>query len=204
MPNVKRTRRKDARPEEIIDAALAEFAEVGYSAASMARIAEGAGIARSTIYLYYADKEALISAAFEARLSEAFNAAGQGAALSSGPFREVFHEMLTLLYKRIVKSEALVLLKVLVAEGAQFPQLLAHYHDTALKAAMTMLNSVLKQGLARGELRPDVMDYDIKLVISPIMLAAIWHLTFQELEPIALECYIEGHVTFICDGILTR
>ena len=41
-------------------------------------------------------------------------------------------------------------------------------------------------------------------VISPIMLAAIWHLTFQELEPIALECYIEGHVTFICDGILTR
>ena len=62
--------------------------------------------------------------------------------------------MLTLLYRRIVKSEALVLLKVLVAEGAQFPQLLAHYHDTALKAAMTMLNSVLKQGLARGELRP--------------------------------------------------
>ena len=204
MPNVKRTRRKDARPEEIIDAALAEFAEVGYSAASMARIAAGAGIARSTIYLYYADKEALISAAFEARLSEAFNAAGQGAALSSGPFREVFHEMLTLLYKRIVKSEALVLLKVLVAEGAQFPQLLAHYHDTALKAAMTMLNSVLKQGLARGELRPDVMDYDMKLVISPIMLAAIWHLTFQELEPIALGRYIEGHVTFICDGILTR
>ena len=72
MPNVKRTRRKDARPEEIIDAALAEFAEVGYSAASMARIAARAGIARSTIYLYYADKEALISAAFEARLGEAF------------------------------------------------------------------------------------------------------------------------------------
>ena len=204
MTNVKRTRRKAARPEEIIDAALAEFAEVGYSAASMARIAARAGIARSTIYLYYADKEALISAAFEARLGEAFAAAGQGAALSSGPFREVFHEMLTLLYRRIVKSEALVLLKVLVAEGAQFPQLLAHYHDTALKAAMTMLNSVLKQGLARGELRNDVMDYDMKLVMSPDMLAAIWHLTFQELDPIELERYIEGHVTFICDGILTR
>lgn len=204
MSNMKRTRRKEARPEEIIDAALAEFAQAGYSGASMAQIAARAGIARSTIYLYYTDKEALISAAFDARLGEAFAAAGQGASHASGPFREVFHEMLTLLYGRIVKSDALVLLKVLVAEGAQFPQLLARYHDTALKAAMTMLTSVLTQGIARGELRPDVMDYDMKLVISPIMLAAIWHLTFQELEPLALERYIEGHVAFICDGILKR
>ncbi|WP_298676297.1 TetR/AcrR family transcriptional regulator [uncultured Lentibacter sp.] len=204
MPQAKRSRRKEARPEEIIDAALAEFAAVGYSAASMAQIAARAGIARSTIYLYYADKEALISAAFDLRLGQAFAAAGQGVALSSGPFREVFHEMLTLLYTRIVKSDALVLLKVLVAEGRQFPQLLTRYHDTALNAAMTMLTGLLKQGLARGELRPDVMGYDIKLVMSPIMLAAIWHLTFQELEPIDLAHYIEGHVSFICDGILTR
>lgn len=204
MTVIKRSRRKEARPDEIIDAALAEFAAVGYSAASMAQIAKRAGIARTTVYLYYTDKEALISAAFEARLSEAFAEAGQGAALSSGPFREVFHDMLTLLYSRIVTSDALVLLKVLVAEGRQFPTLLQRYHDTAVQAAMSMISAVLKQGLARGELRADVLDYDMKLVISPIMLAAIWHLTFQELSPIALERYIQGHVTFICEGILTR
>lgn len=204
MTVTKRTRRKEARPDEIIDAALAEFVEVGYSAASMAQIARRAGIARSTIYLYYTDKEALIAAAFEARLSKAFVEAGQGAVLSKGPFREVFHEMLSVLYSRIVTSDALVLLKVMVAEGRQFPGLLQRYHDTALQAAMAMIGTVLKQGLARGELRADVLEYDLKLVISPIMLAAIWHLTFQELSPIALERYIKGHVTFICDGILTR
>jgi AcrR family transcriptional regulator len=47
------------RRQLIVDAALAEFAELGYEAASMGRIAEAAGIARSVLYDHFESKHAL-------------------------------------------------------------------------------------------------------------------------------------------------
>src|SRR5215471_654982 len=54
-----RSRRKDARPGEIIAAALASFAERGYAATKLEDFAAEAGISKGTIYLYFPTKEAL-------------------------------------------------------------------------------------------------------------------------------------------------
>src|SRR5438034_1122637 len=51
------TRRKKARPAEILDAAVAEFAEKGFAAARMDDIARRAGVTKGTIYLYFKSKE---------------------------------------------------------------------------------------------------------------------------------------------------
>src|SRR5580765_1829836 len=53
------TRRKEARPSEILDAALKEFAEKGYAGARMDDIARRAGVTKGTIYLYFENKEAV-------------------------------------------------------------------------------------------------------------------------------------------------
>ncbi len=58
MPAAKRQRRKDARPDEIISAALLEFDEKGYAATSMGSIAARARIARSTVYKILEDERA--------------------------------------------------------------------------------------------------------------------------------------------------
>src|SRR6516162_736317 len=57
-----RTRRKDARPGEIIAAALASFAERGYAATKLEDVAVAAGISKGTIYLYFPTKEDLFRA----------------------------------------------------------------------------------------------------------------------------------------------
>lgn len=58
--------------ERIADAALAVFAERGYAAATMAMIAERAGLSTGNLYRYHAGKEALLEAvvpaSFVARL----------------------------------------------------------------------------------------------------------------------------------------
>src|SRR5271165_3729376 len=51
------TRRKEARPTEILDAAVAVFAEKGFAAARMEDIAKRAGVTKGTIYLYFEGKE---------------------------------------------------------------------------------------------------------------------------------------------------
>lgn len=48
------------RREEIMDAAIALFAEQGYGETSVQAIAEGAGIAAGTVYLYFPGKEELL------------------------------------------------------------------------------------------------------------------------------------------------
>src|SRR5437868_9455308 len=63
MPVVQRwNRRKWARTPEILDAALASFAENGFAATRMEDIARRAGISKGTIYLYFDSKEALFKA----------------------------------------------------------------------------------------------------------------------------------------------
>ncbi len=57
-----RNRRKDARPAEIIAAALACFAERGYAATKLEDVAAAAGISKGTIYLYFPTKEELFRA----------------------------------------------------------------------------------------------------------------------------------------------
>src|ERR1700743_2140272 len=51
------SRRKQARPGEILDAALKVFAEKGFAAARMDDIARRAGVTKGTIYLYFPGKE---------------------------------------------------------------------------------------------------------------------------------------------------
>ncbi len=80
-------RRKQARPSEIGQAALACFAERGFAASSLDEIAARAGVTKGTLYLYFPNKEALFKAvvrqALVPRIAAAFEqsvAAGQSAA----------------------------------------------------------------------------------------------------------------------------
>jgi len=73
---------RDFRMDQILDAATAVFGKVGYAAASIERIAEEAGIARSTVYVYFPNKDLLLNqclarhrVALGARVSEAIEGA---------------------------------------------------------------------------------------------------------------------------------
>ena len=59
---------KQERQQEILSAALALFEETDFEAVSMAGVAKKAGLAKGTLYLYFATKEAL----FLAVLTQAF------------------------------------------------------------------------------------------------------------------------------------
>src|SRR2546425_963140 len=55
-------RRKDARPGEIVAAALEVFGERGFAATKLADVARRAGVTKGTVYLYFDSKEALFKA----------------------------------------------------------------------------------------------------------------------------------------------
>ncbi|MCA9161227.1 MAG: helix-turn-helix transcriptional regulator, partial [Planctomycetales bacterium] len=52
-------KRRQARPAEILQAAIEEFSTNGFAGAKIEAIAARAGVAKGTVYLYYTTKEDL-------------------------------------------------------------------------------------------------------------------------------------------------
>src|SRR5690349_24346273 len=70
-----RRRAPDERPQQIIDAALAVFDERGLAGARLDDIAQRAGIAKGTIYLYFPNKEELFREVIRHTLIDRLDAA---------------------------------------------------------------------------------------------------------------------------------
>jgi AcrR family transcriptional regulator len=70
---------------KLLDAAVAEFAAYGYHGARMARIAKRAGTAHGTIYVYFEDKDDLLSALYDDVKMELEPKLGSMPALEPGP-----------------------------------------------------------------------------------------------------------------------
>ena len=55
-------RKKEERPQEILSAALELFVQQGFSATKVEQVARKAGVTPGTLYVYFENKEALLSA----------------------------------------------------------------------------------------------------------------------------------------------
>lgn len=85
--------------EELRAIALTEFARVGYGATSLQRIAEIAGLSKSSVLYHYSSKEALLEAAIAPALARFESMvdrleAGDGAASTSDDFITDFVDLL--------------------------------------------------------------------------------------------------------------
>jgi len=58
----RRERRKEARPGELLDAALTLFVEKGFAATRVEEVAARAGVSKGTLFLYFPSKEDLFKA----------------------------------------------------------------------------------------------------------------------------------------------
>src|ERR1700751_1274747 len=68
-------RRKDARPQELLGAALDLFAERGFASTRLEDVARRAGVSKGTLYLYFANKEELFKAVVRENIVPAIGAA---------------------------------------------------------------------------------------------------------------------------------
>src|SRR5205814_5695113 len=67
-----RQRRKLARPQELLDAALDLFVEKGFAATRSEEVAARAGVSKGTLFLYFPSKEELFKAVVRENISGRF------------------------------------------------------------------------------------------------------------------------------------
>jgi AcrR family transcriptional regulator len=168
-----RTRRKDARPAEIIAAALASFADKGYAATRLEDVAADAGISKGTIYLYFPTKEELFRAVVRRAVLPNLEAAETDMAGHSGSSADLLR-MLAQRFLRLLDSDLTAVPKLVLAESGNFPAIAQFYADAVLRRAFTLVEGILTRGVARGEFRPIDVHATLPLFAGPFVLLALW------------------------------
>jgi AcrR family transcriptional regulator len=196
-------RRADARPQELLDAALALFVERGYAATRLEEVAVRAGVAKATLYRYYENKLELFKAVVRHSLVAGFDelAATHGAEDASAGER--LERLLTAFVQRVAGSPLSGLPKLVIAEAGNFPELAHFYHDEVIERGRALIVGALAQGAATGEFRPVDADYAWRIVIAPMMLAIIWKHSFAafEAQPLDFRRHLQAHLDLLFNGL---
>lgn len=193
-------RRKEARPAELIEAGLEEFALNGFAATRLEDVAKRAGVVKGTIYRYFADKEALFEAAVRTKLPAIADPAMIDA--FEGTTRELLVLLLERLYGQVIASNVRGLLRIILSEGNKFPALVELYHRAVVQRGRPLLRRIVARGVARGEIRADHPKLMPMMIIAPALMATLWTMTFDRLESIPLDRFFEAHVELLTRGLL--
>jgi AcrR family transcriptional regulator len=168
-----RRRRKEARPGELIDAAIEIFAEKGFSGSRLEDVARRAGVSKGTAYLYFPNKEALFKAAIREVVVTRIAMGEREVEAWQGSTEDLLRHVLEH-WVQVIRSRQGGLLKLIVAEARNFPDLAAWYHAEVGERGNRLLVAVLKRGVERGEFRPLDVEAMAAVIACPMAFRAIW------------------------------
>lgn len=197
-------RRKAERPEEILSAALAVFAEKGFAAAKLDHIASRAGVSKGALYLYFATKEELFAAVIDQAVAPDLRRIAELAAGHPGPFPDLARGLALLAPQVLQRPEVGGVMKMIVGEARNFPALARIWHDRVITPALEALSGAITAGQARGEIRAgDPRLYALGL-IGPLLAGLIWRETFVPVgaPPFDLPSLAAQHVETVLRGMM--
>ncbi len=143
----KRERRKEARPGELLDAALDLFVEKGFSATRVEEVAARAGVSKGTLFLYFQSKEDLFKAVVRENIANKFPAWQEEFVTFEGTSSDMLRYALVSWWERIGKTRASGITKLVMSEAQNFPEIAAFYQEEVIKPGNAMIHSILEHGV---------------------------------------------------------
>jgi AcrR family transcriptional regulator len=197
-------RRPFARPEEILRAALAEFARAGYARARLGDIARRAGVSKATLYLYFDSKQALFQALTQSATRQWLHAENAAAGFFPDTAEKQLRRLLRESWTALRQPELLQMLRLVHAEAD--PKLSRWFFDAIILQLRTRLQQVLASGRARGEFRAVAHDFALHAVPSLLLHQAMLRDGIAEPDSSVLgdEQLIEGACDLLLHGLLRR
>jgi AcrR family transcriptional regulator len=199
-------RRKEARPSEIVAAALEVFAERGFASARLDEIAARAGVSKGALYLYFETKEDLFRAVVTDRVAPNIEMVLTFARSFEGSFADLVRMLLPRAAAVVQASGAGRVLKMVVGESRNFPELARTWHDEVINKAITAISGLIESAQARGEIVAGEPRLHALSLASPLLAGVLWRETFEPIgaAPIDLEALARQHVETVLRGLLAQ
>ncbi|MCW9012437.1 MAG: TetR/AcrR family transcriptional regulator [Gammaproteobacteria bacterium] len=198
-------RRKEARPEEILDAALALFTEKGFSATRMVDVAKKAGISKGTLYLYFDNKEAIFRSVIQEKITPQLSRVEDLIEHFEGSSAELLQQIIQHWWNSIGQTELSAIPKLVVSEAGNFPEFAEFFVNNVVKRARKLMASAISRGMASGEFNVYEPETVARLVISPLVQMVIWMHSLQPYDDaMNVDDVVNLHVEFIINGLVKK
>lgn len=202
----RRMRRKQARPGELLEAALDLFVEKGFAATRSEEVAARAGVSKGTLFLYFPSKEELFKAVVRENISGRVLEGASEVAGFSGPTGELLAYLMQQWWARFGATKASGIAKLIVSEASNFPELARFYQDEVVTPCIDLVRSVLQRGMDRGEFRELDLPHAVYTVMAPLIFLVMWKHSMGPCCPsssaIDPQKFIAQHADLIVRGML--
>lgn len=188
----KRGQQAEQRRTQLIDTALALFAERGIEATRVSDIAEAAGVAQGLLYHYFRSKDELL-AAIIARHGPLPLLRELLAAPPDQPTRETLLQLATRIHALIQERRTFV--RLAVREIIWRPETLS-MGMAVREQALDMLGHYLRSRVEAGELRPHDQRVVGQMLASTVILVG--------LAELPVDPYLTGAIDVILQGIAAQ
>ena len=198
-------RRKEARPAELLDAAMRVFAEKGFAAARLDDIAARASVSKGTIYLYYDSKEAILRALIKAIPVARVDGIAQLVADDDGPADETLRKVLQLFGAAMRDPVLMQFPRLVIGESGNFPWIAQTYRREVISRGIAMLSDVIGKGIAQRRFRAVDAEHAAFGAMAPMLFVAIWRTTFEAFDdaPFEAQAFIDQHIETFVRGLLS-
>jgi AcrR family transcriptional regulator len=196
-------RRAEARPDEVLDAALALFIEQGFASTRVDDIAKRAGLSKGAVYLYFPSKEAILEGLVRRAIVPIADNALSFALKTDGDPRVIISMVMRMLATRLADPKVLAIPRLIIREVVNFPELAVMYRREVLDRVIPAVEMLIQRGIDDGYFRPVDPHLTIRSIIGPMML----HMLMAEIfgitpsDGIAIERMVENHLTILFDGL---
>jgi AcrR family transcriptional regulator len=184
--------RSEQAEQALLDATIEAIGECGIDGVRCEDVAARAGVGKATLYRRWPGKEDLLIAAFGALKRPLPEPAGQSA-------RDDLIAMLEVVAADAQDPRFAQHYALLHAEGERYPRLVALYKERVVEPRREAMRAVLRAGIARGELRPDL---DLEVAVLALTGAVIARGKHD--APVAAPSFVPRVVDELLRGIAAR
>jgi AcrR family transcriptional regulator len=202
---VKRERRKEARPGELLDAALSIFVAKGFAATRVEEVAARAGVSKGTLFLYFPSKEELFKAVVRENIAGRFPEWNDELSQFEGDSFALLSHVMHAWWQRIGMTDASGITKLVMSEAGQFPEIASFYQQEVIKPSHDFLKRILQRGIDRAELRPLNLEHAVYSLIAPMIFLLTWKHAMapccppsQTIDPIG---FLDNQVDLLYNGM---
>ena len=182
---VRAGRPRDARvDQQIVQTSLEVLASAGFDRFSVEEVSARSGVAKTTIYRRFPSREELLQGCLE-RLNEDI-----GDRSREGTTRDRLVHALS----GIRRSPGTTMGRVLMhaaAEGVRDPDVASLVHDRVLEPRREVLRQIIRDGMARGEIRKDIdLDAVVPLLVGPMLHLGMWRMC-EGVEDVSVDSVVD-------------
>jgi len=198
-------RRAEARPEEILEAALDEFTENGFDAARMEDIAKRAGLSKAGVYLYFPSKIALLEALIDAKVAPLARLVATIAEHSGDNPILALRMTAGAAAMKLQDTRTFAVPRLVVSISGRFPEIADFYRTHVVEPARGALEALLTSAMKQGAIREVDAHAASRAFIGPIFFEAMLHHVLKGESALAdPQKLVEQHFDILLHGLELR